>query len=118
MPQRIATAPAAQAERELRRALAGVPMGRLTDPSAVLPAGHAADVLGSANLAFTDPAHFAGPGASPGLVIREMPITDQRMQRLLASSAPRTRRKLTWHGWILPSTWCWTVTARSRQPGT
>jgi L-aminopeptidase/D-esterase-like protein len=85
MPQRIATAPAAQAERELRRALAGVPMGRLTDPSAVLPAGHAADVLGSANLAFTDPAHFAGPGASPGLVIREMPVTDQRMQRLLAS---------------------------------
>jgi len=81
----IATAPDARAEHELRRALAGVPMGRLTDPSAVLPAGHAAAILGPANLAFTDPARFAGPGASPGLVVREMPVTDQRMQRLLAS---------------------------------
>jgi hypothetical protein len=62
----IVTAPDAQAERELRRALAGVPVGRLTDPSAVMPAGDAAVVLGPANLAFTDPARFSGAALSAG----------------------------------------------------
>jgi hypothetical protein len=62
----IVTAPDAQAERELRRALAGVPVGRLTDPPAVMPAGDAAVVLGPANLAFTDPARFSGAALSAG----------------------------------------------------
>jgi hypothetical protein len=102
----IVTAPAAQAERELRRALAGVPVGRLTDPSVVVAPGGATEVLGPANLAFTDPARFrsaalfgcpagsgesagsgdfAGPGDSTRQVTQEMPVTDQRMQRLLSS---------------------------------
>jgi GNAT acetyltransferase len=81
----IVTAPAAQAERELRGALRGVPVARLTDPSVVVPAGGAAAVLGPANLAFTDPARFAGPGASPRPATQQMPVTDQRMQRLLLS---------------------------------
>jgi GNAT acetyltransferase len=81
----IVTAPAAQAERELRGALRGVPVARLTDPSVVVPAGRAAAVLGPANLAFTDPARFAGPGASPRPATQQMPVTDQRVQRLLSS---------------------------------
>lgn len=81
----IVTAPAAQAERELRGALRGVPVARLTDPSVVVPAGRAAVVLGPANLAFTDPARFAGPGASPRPATEQMPVTDQRVQRLLLS---------------------------------
>jgi hypothetical protein len=81
----IVTAPAAQAERELRGALRGVPVARLTDPSVVVPAGRAPAVLGPANLAFTDPARFAGPGASPRPATQQMPVTDQRVQRLLSS---------------------------------
>jgi hypothetical protein len=102
----IVTAPDAPAERKLRRALAGVPIDRLTDPAIVLPATDAAEVLGPANLAFTDAALFrdpalfgdparagraagagaaAGLGATPMPVARKLPVTDKRIQRLLAS---------------------------------
>jgi hypothetical protein len=60
-------------------------VARLTDPSVVVPAGRAAAFLGPANLAFTDPARFAGPGASPRPATEQMPVTDQRVQRLLLS---------------------------------
>jgi hypothetical protein len=50
-----------------------------------VPAGGGTAVLGPANLAFTDPARFTRPGASPRPAIQEMPVTDQRMQRLLLS---------------------------------
>ena len=54
----IVTAPAAGAERDLRRALSGVPMDQLTDRSAIESVMDVAEVLGPASLAFTDGASF------------------------------------------------------------
>jgi GNAT superfamily N-acetyltransferase len=52
------TVPAPGAERELRRALAGVPADRLTDQSVIESVAGIAEVLGPASLAFTDAARF------------------------------------------------------------
>ena len=88
----IVTVPAPGAERELRRALAGVPANRLTDQSVIESVVGIAEVLGPASLAFTDAARFRDAAqladaraASQRWAVSRPPVSDERVHGLLES---------------------------------